>query len=281
MARFLRARDTASNGRLTTGAPGRGFRELARAMNAQLDAARTERIDRQRGQQEFQRQLSSLSHDIRTPLMGAKGYVQIAAAEVAECAPSNAAPADSATAHLAAAERRLDDMRVLLDELFAYARATDPDIELHPQPTRALPVLANVLAGQYPAFDQRGWEPQVSFEDEGAVFDVDPEAFARICENLVSNALRYGSAAPTIVQTGDAITFANEVPDPSAIDAARLFDRFYRADAVRTAGRGAGLGLATVKGLVQAMGGTVEAQLSGRVLAVRIVLPRVGDTAGI
>ena len=78
MARFLRGRDARSNARMTVEAPGRAFAELAEAVNAQLDAAQRERLEGQRRQQEFQRDLSSLSHDIRTPLMGAKGYLRLA-----------------------------------------------------------------------------------------------------------------------------------------------------------------------------------------------------------
>lgn len=73
MARFLRERDARSNARLTVEAPGRSFAELASAVNGQLDAAQEERVAARRQQQEFQRDLASLSHDIRTPLMGAKG----------------------------------------------------------------------------------------------------------------------------------------------------------------------------------------------------------------
>ena len=78
MARFLRERDVHSNARLTVEAPGRSFAELASAVNGQLDAAQEERVAARRQQQEFQRDLASLSHDIRTPLMGAKGYLRLA-----------------------------------------------------------------------------------------------------------------------------------------------------------------------------------------------------------
>ena len=67
----------------------------------------------------FQRDLASLSHDIRTPLMGAKGYLRLAQDEGDEAGRDR---------RLAAAEARLDDMGALLDQLFAYAQANDPDL---------------------------------------------------------------------------------------------------------------------------------------------------------
>ena len=262
LARSLRERDAHSNTRLTVEAPGRGFAELAAAVNGQLDAAREERVEALRRQREFQRDLASLSHDVRTPLMGAKGYVRLA-----QDARERPDGEETVARHLAAAEARLDDMQALLDQLFAYAQASDPDLALDLRPVRVLPLLADVLVGHYPAFDERGWEPQVDFEDEALATDADPEALARIFENLVGNALRHGASTLAVRQRGRVVTFANEVADPSALDMTRLFERFYRADASRSAS-GAGLGLAVSASLAEAMGMRLSARLEGRMLCI-------------
>lgn len=215
-----------------------------------------------RRQREFQRDLASLSHDVRTPLMGAKGYVRLA-----QDARERPDGEEAVARHLAAAEARLDDMGALLDQLFAYAQASDPDLALDLRPVRVLPLLADVLVGHYPAFDERGWEPQVDFEDEALATDADPEALARIFENLVGNALRHGASTLAVRQRGRVVTFANEVADPSALDVTRLFERFYRADASRSAS-GAGLGLAVSASLAEAMGMRLSARLEGRMLCI-------------
>lgn len=262
LARSLRERDAHSNTRLTVEAPGRGFAELAAAVNGQLDAAQKERVEALRRQREFQRDLASLSHDVRTPLMGAKGYVRLA-----QDGRDQPGGEEAVARHLAAAEARLDDMGALLDQLFAYAQASDPDLALDLRPVRVLPLLADVLVGHYPAFDERGWEPQVDFEDEALATDADPEALARIFENLVGNALRHGASTLAVRQRGRVVTFANEVADPSALDVTRLFERFYRADASRSAS-GAGLGLAVSASLAEAMGMRLSARLEGRMLCI-------------
>ncbi|WP_304426897.1 sensor histidine kinase KdpD [uncultured Adlercreutzia sp.] len=281
MARWLRDRDRSSNGRLATEMPGPGFAELARAVNDSLDETAAEERQAAADQRQFQRDLASLSHDIRTPLMGAKGYVSLAADE----------PDAARRAHyLASAEMRLADMEGLLDALFQYARANDPERELDLQLVAVLPLLARTLAGQFPAFEERGWEPQVAFEDEALTVEADPEALARIFENLVGNVLAHGAAAPTITQHGRTLIFANAVADPDAIDPTRLFERFYRADAARAsqgaphhgpvrassgpqgtpradAARGSsragtGLGLAVAKSLAEAMAIQISATLT-------------------
>ena len=262
MARFLRQRPARSNERLTVERPGRGFADMASAVNEQLDAMRDERVEGWRRQQEYQRDLASLSHDVRTPLMGAKGYLRLAQDDGDEAARMR---------RLDDAVERLDDMEGLVDQLFAYARANDPDLELHLRSVAVLPVLAGVLTGHFPAFDQRGWEPEVRFEDEALKADADEAALNRIFENLVGNMLRHGSAAPRIEQRGRVVTFSNEVDDPAGIEVDRLFDRFYRADASRSAS-GSGLGLAVAAGLAQAMSMRMDAQLDGRTLRVNLHL---------
>ncbi len=281
MARWLRDRDRSSNGRLATEMPGPGFAELARAVNDSLDETAAEERQAAADQRQFQRDLASLSHDIRTPLMGAKGYVSLAADE---------SDATRRAHYLASAEMRLTDMEGLLDALFQYARANDPERELDLQLVAVLPLLARTLAGQFPAFEERGWEPQVAFEDEAFAAEADPEALARIFENLVGNALAHGAVAPVITQRGRTLTFANAVADPGAIDPTRLFERFYRADAARAsqgaphygpvrassgpqgtpradAARGSsragtGLGLAVAKSLAEAMAIQISATLT-------------------
>ena len=90
---------------------------------------------------------------------------------------------------MSAAAHRLDDVRVLLDDLFSFAQVHDPSFEVAYEPVRPADVLGDVLAGLYPQFRERGWEPRVLLDDE-AVVQADAEALARIFRNLTANALR-------------------------------------------------------------------------------------------
>lgn len=265
IARFLRERNPQSNMRVTAGgAP--GVTDLADAINAELDRGAQAHIEALRHQQEFQRDLSALSHDIRTPLMGAKGYLQLACDE---------ADAVQRARHLDAAAARIDATTELLDQLFAYTKSTDPDLALTLEPVALKPFVEEILLGQYPAFEERGWEPQVTFEDVSATLEADREALARILTNLVVNALRHGTSAPRISarREGDRVllSVSNAVADPGSIDAARLFDRFYQADATRAAA-GSGLGLAICANLARAMGMDIAAEVKGSVLVVTLTM---------
>lgn len=265
IARFLREHGPQSNMRVTAGgAP--GVTDLADAINAELDRSAQAHIEALRHQQEFQRDLSALSHDIRTPLMGAKGYLQLARDE---------ADAAQRARHLDAAAARIDATTELLDQLFAYTKSTDPDLALTLEPVALKPFVEEVLLGQYPAFEERGWEPQVIFEDAVAAVEADRDALARVLTNLVVNALRHGSAAPRVSarREGDRVelSVSNAVADPESIDAARLFDRFYQADATRGAA-GSGLGLAICANLARAMGMDIAAEVRDGILTITLAM---------
>ena len=262
---FLRNRNPQGNARASAGtAP--GVTALAEAINGELDRSAQAHIEALRHRREFQRDLAALSHDIRTPLTGAKGYLQLAVGEDDPLAR---------TRHLEAAARRIDATCELLDQLFAYTKSADPDLALDIEPLALKPIVEEALLGHYPAFEERGWEPSAAFEDDAATAMADREALARILDNLVVNALRHGAAAPAVDarRVGERIVLrvSNEVANPAAIDVDRLFERFYQADASR--GRaGSGLGLAVAANLAHAMGMEIGAELEGDVLGVALAM---------
>lgn len=274
LARFLRRRDRSANERATVSFSTPGISSVAAAVNGEMDALRDERVVLGERQEAFQRDLAALSHDIRTPLAGAQGYLQLH--------ERSADPAERERC-LREASSRLSAMRELTDRLFDYAKAADADSPFACEPVEVLPILAEVLAGAYPQFSERGWEPAIDFEDDGVTVLAGPEALSRVFSNLLANALRHGASAPAISQRfvppegeeGSSmveLAFSNRVEDAGAIDADRLFERFYRADGSRSGG-GSGLGLAIVANLCRRMGGSVEAAIDCGTLSIIVHLP--------
>lgn len=271
IARFAKRRDRTENERIDVGFPTPGISSVAAAVNGELDALRDERCAMARREEAFRRDLASLSHDIRTPLAGAQGYIQL---------HGRSSDPEERARCLQEAASRLSAMRELTDRLFDYSKAVSLDCRLDIGPVEVMPVLSEVLAGAYPRFAERRWEPLVRLDDESASVLADEEALARVFSNLLSNSLRYGTSAPSIVQKALSeeggktveISFSNEVDDPRSIDVDRLFERFYRADDARGGG-GSGLGLAIVSSLCSKMGGTAAARIEGRELVVSVRLP--------
>lgn len=254
MAHFLEKREQGSNQRISIEFATRGIREVANAVNDELDDLRDARVRQEQHERALRQDLASLSHDIRTPLAGAQGYLQLY---------ERTEDPQEKQRCLTEAVARLSAMRELTDQLFEYAKAADVDSPLKTQPVAVFPVLSKVLAGAYPQFKQRNWEPRIQFADEALQVQANEEALTRIFSNLLTNALRHGVAAPCIKQEGGRIQFINRVDNATKIDPDQLFQRFYRADGARTQD-GSGLGLAIVANLCARMGGSVSARLEAR-----------------
>lgn len=282
IARELDGRMPLGNARIALGVRSAGLAAIARAINGELDRECARRADDERAQRAFRQDLASLSHDIRTPLAGAQGYLQLAQRACCDA---------DRRRYVEQAVTRLDAMRELVDGLFAYAKASDPALELDCRSVAVLPALSEVLVSFYPEFSARGWEPAIACPDEDVRAEADPEALARIFANLVNNALRHGAGAPVIVveapggagfggsdaSGSDAglvhVRVENAVAHPERIDAARLFERFYKGDAARS-GEGSGLGLAIVARLAAALGGGVAASVAEGRLSIELTLRR-------
>lgn len=234
--------------------PTRAARALAQEGNGLIDEADAARLKAAEERRELQRNLATFSHDVRTPLAGAQGYLQLYAVaesdeERSEC--------------VAAAIERLGVMRVLVDQLFEYAKAVSDDRELAREPVDVADVLGECLAELYPSFVERGWAPEVA-ADEAVEVLADREALTRIVENVLGNCLRHGSGAPRIELRGEngfALSISNEAEGLETLDASRLFERFYRGDAARSTG-GSGLGLSIAADLARAMGMSLEATVA-------------------
>lgn len=282
MAAVVRECGPGSNARVTVFFRTPHTLALADALNAALDAERNAHSEAFRARRAFQGDFAALSHDIRTPLAGAQGYLELYGMTPGDTAENLA----KRTGYLDSARERLATVRLLVDDLFDYARAADPDLALDMGSVALHPVVLGALVAQYPAFAERGWEPSVAFEDEEAAVRADRAALGRVMGNLVANVLYHGAGAPRVEQRFERagngggraciLTVSNRVADPVSIDVGRLFERFYRADAARS-GRGSGLGLAIVARLCDAMGVGVAARLEGDVLHVELRFEEDGN----
>ncbi len=260
MAHELRSRPAGSGMRVTVGSRSRGILDLARAINETLDNEEALRERDAKARLQFNDDLASLSHDIRTPLAGAQGYLDLYNEE---------SDPERRKRCLACARERLVVIRGLVDDLFEYAKVLSPGDVPRLVRVNLFTAVTKAFLEQFPAFSARGWEPRVDFADEDLLVAAPAGYLERICANLTTNVLRHGSSAPTVVQRGTVLSYRNRVANPHRIDPNRLFDRFYCADGARSGG-GSGLGLAIVAQLCRTMGVSVTAHIDGIDLVIEL-----------
>ena len=258
MARTLEETPPESNLRLTVGMSGKAPRRLCQAVNRRLEEGRQLRLEMSRREQELKYTMACISHDIRTPLAGAMGYLQLLEGE-----PERQAE------HLDIVRRRLEELDGLLDELFLYTRLQGGSLPLECETMAALPPLWDALAEFYPQLEAAGVEPALRFDREDVTVWASQPALGRVYRNLIANALRHGGGGLTVSGRDGVICVSNQLLPGSRPDPARLFDRFYQSSPARTRG-GAGLGLAIVRELMERMGGQASAQIAGDLLVIKL-----------
>ncbi|MCI9037921.1 MAG: HAMP domain-containing histidine kinase [Oscillospiraceae bacterium] len=259
MAHILEETPVESNLCLTVQMSGAPARRLCQAVNARLEAGRQLQRETLKGERELKYTMACISHDIRTPLAGAMGYLQLLEGEP-----------EHRDEYLGIVKRRLEEMDGLLEELFLYTRLLGGALPLACGKTEALPPLWDALAECYPQLETAGIQPELRFAAEAMPVWASPEALGRIYRNLVVNALRHGGGGLTVSAKDGGVCFSNPLGPGPRPDPDHLFDRFYQSSPARGKG-GAGLGLSIVRELMEQMGGRVSAQIVGDTLQILLV----------
>lgn len=236
---------------------------LCQQLNQLLTRQAHQNLQYEKAQKQLKQDITSLAHDIRTPLTGAVGYVQLAQ----ECEEPSVQER-----YLQTALGRMEELKDMLDELFLYAKLTSEGFEPDLCEIQVLPLLSDCLIGMYRQFEEKGITPKADFSSEGFCVYADEECLRRIFRNLVQNALLHGAGELAIRQEGNCLIFENRVSETSIPDPTQIFERFYKADSARRKGS-SGLGLFIVRELAEKMGGSVSAELIEGKLRIIVAFP--------
>jgi signal transduction histidine kinase len=206
---------------------------------------------------QLRRQMTAdIAHELRTPLSIILGY--------AEALSDGKLQGKPAIYDAMYGEAQL--LSHLVDDLRTLSLADAGELALNRSLISAGECIERTAASHAALAAQRGIRLEVQLEPDLPLVNADRERIAQVLANLVSNALRYTPAGGVITLTaarsGDRVLL--RVSDTgSGIEPEHLpyvFKRFYRADDARPANGESGLGLAIAKSLVEAHGGTIQAE---------------------
>ncbi|MCL2019748.1 MAG: HAMP domain-containing histidine kinase [Oscillospiraceae bacterium] len=237
---------TDTNTRLTTETFDKDITELCNSMNAVLDERREAVIEAEKTNAEFKRAVTNISHDLRTPLTSAIGYLQMVRQE-------------NDSANLAIIEERLKSLTTLMNSLFEYTKLIEGRVMYNPGKVNLCDILRDTLAQFYGDFTAKGFEVVLDIPDKPVYAVCDKSAVERVVQNLVKNALQHGYKRFELCVDETKIVFSNCVCDIENLDVEKMFERFYTADLSRMSGN-TGLGLAIAKELAEVMGWKIKAE---------------------
>jgi two-component system, OmpR family, sensor histidine kinase BaeS len=219
------------------------------------------------------RMTADIAHELRTPLSIILGHLDA----VDDGVLTNWAE----TTHIIRQET--ERLSRLVEDLRTLTRADAGELALERRPVVVMDLVARALA----AYQPQAWAKAISLtaEVESGLepIELDPDRMLQVLDNLLSNALVHTPSGGRIVVGGSSepngvrIVVQDSGSGFPPEDVGQVFDRFYRADrARRRDDGGSGLGLAIARSIVEAHGGTIEAENApGQGATIIIEIPRL------
>ena len=234
----------------------RELRELAhsledrvKARTAELAAANTRLQEMDRRKSIF---VSTASHELRTPLTSMKVHVANLRDGI------DGAITDDQRGSLARVEANLSRLQLLIEDLLDLSQIEMGQTTLHVEPVAVGTVIAKAVDDVSPLAFERRVRVIITLASDLPEVSADPDKLHQITLNLLHNAVKFTrpdttvnvSAAPVpdgLVQ----ISVSDAGPGITLEDADKVFQPFYRAATTQKKSKGAGLGLAIAKLLVE------------------------------
>ncbi|MCG5481885.1 MAG: two-component sensor histidine kinase, partial [Ensifer alkalisoli] len=202
--------------------------------------------------------LSSVSHDLRTPLVSIIGSAS-SLIEADDALGSNGRRQLAETI-----KEEGDRLNRYVQNLLDMTRLGYGALKLNRQPSEARELVG--AAAHQLGSALRSHVLVLDVADDLPAVDVDPILMQQVFANVLDNAAKYAPSGSTITVTGStgknglAIAVSDEGPGIPPADRERVFDMFYRVRAADGQRAGTGLGLAICKGIIDAHGGSIRAE---------------------
>jgi|GEM_PF-3338560 len=235
-----------------------------------FDVTREREIDRLKN--EF---ISTAAHELRTPLTVIMGYTDLLL-EHLESATFTMAEKREFLASINVKAGALE--RIVEDLLDVSKIESGRQLLLEKEPARICGLLAELIANHQRETDQHTLVADFGTEDFPLL--IDPGRISQVIDNLLSNAIKYSPQGGEIkvrvqFEPGEVDVSVSDQGIGMTVDqAARIFDKFYRADTSNTALGGLGLGMNIARNIVEAHGGQIWVKTSfGQGTTVHFTLP--------
>lgn len=209
---------------------------------------------RRRAEAESAALLTSVAHELRSPLTGVKGFSSTLLRNWDRFTD------EQKRLMLETIEADADRVTRLITELLDTSRIGAGRLTVHPQPLDVVPRLEAQVERRVAAGADRA-QFSLEVDDDARTLWADPDRFEQVLTNLVDNALRHGRGTVTVAvrrATWDGpssvdLLVADDGDGIAPQHRELVFSRFWQAGAKH----GTGLGLYLVRGLVEAHGGEV------------------------
>lgn len=200
--------------------------------------------------------MTSLSHDVRTPLTTLIGYL--------DAAHKGIVTGKDKDEYVEIARRKAHDLKEYIDVLFDWFKLNSDEFVLLIDPVEAVELTRNILIDWIPIFEDKQIDYSIDIPEQPFRVRLDPDAYMRVLNNLIQNVIVHSHADKINIslsnQDGNMkIVVADNGVGIEKNDLKHIFERLYKCDKGRSE-KGSGLGLSIVHQLVEKMNGTITAE---------------------
>lgn len=246
------------------------FSLMAESLNKMVEEIR-KLMDKERESERTKNELiTNVAHDLRTPLTSIIGYLELLSGKVQ-------LPPEMQKKYIDIAYSKSRRLEKLIEDLFGFTKMNYGKIAMHVSQVDIVKLLGQLLEEFYPNFADKGLSYELQSNVPAKIITADGNLLARLFDNLINNAIKYGAEGKRIIVKINAedetvqISVTNYGYVIPAEELPLIFEKFYRVEQSRsTHTGGTGLGLAIVKNIVDMHGGTisVKSDLDGTVFTV-------------
>ena len=228
-------------------------------------------IRQRQSEQAYKRLMTSLSHDVKTPLASLVGYL--------EAVENKIVIGEEKDEYIHVAHEKAHYMKSFVENLFEWVKLDSGEQIFHFEVCDLNELSRNIMADWVPLLESHDLTYEFEIPETEYMTRVDPTAYTRILNNLLQNILMHSDARQvslTITETEQQakIIVADNGKGISAADLPHIFERMYQCDHSRSA-KGNGLGLSIAKELVSVHKGTITAaSVPGAGTTFTIILPK-------
>ncbi|MBT2292762.1 HAMP domain-containing histidine kinase [Paenibacillus albidus] len=203
-----------------------------------------------------QQLMTSLSHDVRTPLTTLIGYLDAAHKDIVVGLEREQ--------YIETARLRAHDLKEYVDQLFEWFKLNSSEETLVTENVEVAELTRSTLMDWVPVFENSGLEYDIDTPEGPLWVHLDSGAYSRILNNLVQNVLMHSEATHitiSVVQQNSTMLLlvGDNGKGIAGRDLPYIFERLYKCDKSR-ARKGSGLGLSIALQLVTRLGGTIAVQ---------------------
>ena len=225
-----------------------GINEIA--MNSQ-----TQLIRQKQSEQAYKRLMTSISHDVKTPLASLVGYL-----EAIEC---KIVAGEEKDEYVHVAFEKAHYLKHFVENLFEWVKLDSGEQIFHFEDLDLNEASRNIIADWISVLENSDFEYEFDIPETEYLMRIDVNAYSRILNNLLQNVLIHSKGNKVIFRISEngrqaRITLADNGKGISPDHLPHIFERMYQCDQSRSA-KGNGLGLSIVKELVAAHKGTIAA----------------------